>query len=379
MTDKKKIYVTRPALPPLEEFEIYLKQMWETGWLTNNGPFHIELENKLRDFLQVDHISLFSNGTIALITALQALDLKGEIITTPYSFVATSHAIKWNGLTPVFADIDDNTCNLDPRSVEKQITQHTSAILPVHVYGIPCDIDALQKIADKYRLKIIYDAAHAFNVKLQGRSILNFGDLTVLSFHATKAFHTFEGGAIVSHSAEQKAKIDFLKNFGFADELTIVGVGINGKMNEVQASMGLLQLKYFNNYVEQRKQISSMYLKKLNKTPGIRIPIIDKNLDYNYSYFPVFINSQQFGNTRDGVYNSLKDNDIYARRYFYPLISNLPSYRSVVSASPENLPVANRIADVVLCLPLYPGLSEQEISEICEIIQNCYHPNIKNN
>jgi len=201
MTDKKKIYVTRPALPPLEEFEIYLKQMWETGWLTNNGPFHIELENKLRDFLQVDHISLFSNGTIALITALQALDLKGEIITTPYSFVATSHAIKWNGLTPVFADIDDNTCNLDPRSVEKQITQHTSAILPVHVYGIPCYIDSLQKIADKYRLKIIYDAAHAFNVKLQGRSILNFGDLTVLSFHATKAFHTFEGGAIVSHSA----------------------------------------------------------------------------------------------------------------------------------------------------------------------------------
>lgn len=367
----KKIYVTKPALPPLEEFEVYLKQMWESGWLTNNGPFHIEFENSLRDFLDVDYISLFSNGTIALITALQALDLKGEIITTPYSFVATSHAIKWNGLNPVFADIDSHTCNIDPESVERLITENTSAILPVHVYGIPCDTESLQKIADKHKLKVIYDAAHAFRVKQNGFSILNCGDLTVLSFHATKAFHTFEGGAIVSHSAEQKTKIDFLKNFGFADELTIVGVGINGKMNEIQACMGLLQLKYFEKYVEERKQITHRYIQRLQHISGLRHIQFNKHTEYNYSYFPIFINRDEFGCSRDDVYNALKNHEIYARRYFYPLISNLPSYEHIESAARKNLKNANKITEEVLCLPIYPGLLPESVDRICEIILQC--------
>ena len=325
--DSKKIYVTRPSLPPLEEFMEYLKDIWESKNLTNNGKYHELFEKELADFLGVKYISLFTNGTLALITALQTLRITGEVITTPYSFVASTHALHWNGITPVFVDIDPVYCNLDPSKIEAAITPKTTAILPVHVYGNPCRVNEIDMIADTYGLKVLYDASHAFNVQLGGTSILNFGDLSVLSFHATKVFTTFEGGAIICHDEKTKKRIDFLKNFGFADEVTVVGPGINAKMNEFQAALGLLQLKYIDEYISKRKKIAQTYNEELSGIEGIRMLEEIESVKHNYAYFPIFIDEEKYGLSRDSLYNLLKRNNIYARRYFYPLISQFPTYR----------------------------------------------------
>ena len=319
------INVTKPFLPPREEFEQYLKQIWENNWITNDGPFHQQLEQELCEFLKVKHLSLFNNGTSALITALQALEIKGEVITTPFTFVATSNSLLWNNCTPIFVDVDEKSGNIDADKIEAKISKETSAILAVHVYGIPCDNEKIDKIASKYNLKTIYDAAHAFGVEQSNKSILNYGDLSTLSFHATKVFNTFEGGAIISHSLGMKQKIDRLKNFGFINETTLLEAGINGKMNELQASMGLLQLKYINQLIQERKKIANYYFKKLENTQGIRCLKINDNIRWNYSYFPIFIN-ESYKISRDELYEKLKDNNIFARRYFYPLLTSMPAF-----------------------------------------------------
>jgi dTDP-4-amino-4,6-dideoxygalactose transaminase len=355
------IYVTKPFLPPLDEFQKYLEEIWESKWLTNNGPFHEEFERKLCEYLGVSYISLFANGTLALITALQALRITGEVITTPFSFVATTHALHWNGIKPVFCDIEPAYGTLDPAKIEAAITPSTTAILPVHIYGNPCRVDDIQHIADTYGLKVIYDTAHAFGVKLNGTSICNFGDLSILSFHATKVFSTFEGGAIVCHDEKMKKRIDHLKNFGFAGETTVVGPGINAKMNEFQAALGLLQLKYIDEVIEKRRSHTSFYREQLKDIAGIRYLTEQKEVRYCYPYFPVFIDKNSVGNTRDSIYEGLKKLNIYGRRYFYPLISRFPTYRELHSANPENLPIAEKIAEQVICLPMYPDLSESEI------------------
>jgi dTDP-4-amino-4,6-dideoxygalactose transaminase len=365
----RPIYVTRPFLPPLEEFLPYLERIWDKKWLTNNGEFHRQFEAELAEFLGVRYLSLFANGTLALITALQALRISGEVITTPYSFVATTHALWWNNIQPVFADIEPEFFTLDPEKVEAAISPRTSAILAVHVYGYPARIEELQELADIYGLKIIYDAAHAFGVKKDGISVLNFGDLSILSFHATKVFHTFEGGAIVCHDEKMKKRIDFLKNFGFANEVTVVQPGINAKMNEVQAAMGLLQLKYFDRVVAARKKVAEFYREHLKDIPGITFPEDIPGVQHNYSYFPVFIHSAEYGRTREEVYQLFRDHHIMVRRYFYPLISNLPIYHALPSASKENLPVANRISEEVLCLPIYDDLEEQQLEKIVDILR----------
>jgi dTDP-4-amino-4,6-dideoxygalactose transaminase len=365
---EKPIYVNQPFLPPLEEFLPYLEKIWGNKWLTNSGPFHKELENKMANFLGVDYIALCANGTLALIMALQVLRITGEVITTPFSFVATSHSLLWNGLKPVFVDINPDTFNLDPEKIEAAITPHTTAIMPVHVYGRPCDFEKIQSIADTYGLKVIYDAAHAFGVNYKDKSILKHGDLSTLSFHATKVFNTFEGGAIVCPDDKTKNRIDDLKNFGFHDELTVVTPGINAKMNEFQSAFGILQLRHIDEAINRRKEIDSIYREALSKIEGISFPILPADTKYNYAYFPILIN-KEYPLTRDGLYDKLSSQGIFPRRYFYPLISDFPMYRGLTSASKTNLPAAHNIADKVLCLPIYPALKLKEQQNIIKIIK----------
>ncbi|AEN65370.1 DegT/DnrJ/EryC1/StrS aminotransferase [Enterobacter soli] len=365
---RENIFVTSPLLPPLEEFIPYLEQIWQSKQLTNSGPFHQQLEKALAEYLGVKHLSLFSNGTLALLTALQALRIKGEVITTPYSFVATAHTILWNSLTPVFVDIDPVTCNMDPKKIEAAITPETTAILPVHCYGIPCNVQEIQRIADMYDLRVIYDAAHAFGVKEQGESILNHGDLSVLSFHATKVFNTVEGGAIICQDAKMKKRIDDLKNFGFANETTVVATGINGKMNEVQAAFGILQLQHIDEALEKRKIIYDYYRESIADIPGITLLEKPTGIEWNYAYAPVFVEPSS-PCTRDELYESLKPHGIFTRRYFYPLISEFPMYRGLPSAQPGMMPVAESISASVLCLPVFPTLTLDEVERIVGLIR----------
>jgi dTDP-4-amino-4,6-dideoxygalactose transaminase len=364
----RPIFVTQPYLPPLEEFIPYLQQIWDKKILTNGGPFHQQLEKELCDYLGVKHISLFTNGTIALVTALQALRITGEVITTPYSFVATAHSLLWNGIKPVFVDVDPNTLNMDPAKIEAAITPHTTAILPVHCYGHPCDVDAIQKIADNYNLRVIYDAAHAFGVKCHCGSVLNHGDLSVLSFHATKVFNTFEGGAIICPDAKTKLRVDQLKNFGFVDEVTVVAPGINGKMSELNAAFGLLQLKHIDGALDSRKAIDVAYREQLADVKGIHCLGDVGETASNHSYFPILVQAD-YPLSRDTLYQKLKDHGIFARRYFYPLISDFPMYRSMPSAQRDNLPVAAEAAAKVMCLPIYPNLQSQEQQRVIDIIR----------
>jgi dTDP-4-amino-4,6-dideoxygalactose transaminase len=367
---KKAIYVTSPLLPPLEEFIPYLEQIWQNKQLTNAGPFHQQLEQALAEYLGVKYLSLFANGTLALLTAFQTLRLTGEVITTPYSFVATSHSLLWNGLTPVFADIEPHSFNINPESIEPLITERTSAILPVHCYGIPCEVDKIQRIADTYGLKVIYDAAHAFGVKKNGMSILNCGDLSILSFHATKVFNTVEGGAIICPDLRTKQRIDYLKNFGFADETTVIAPGINAKMNEVQAAFGLLQLQHIDNALAKRKIIYEHYCEGLADIAGISLYQATDNFEWNYAYYPLLID-ETYPLTRDALYQLLKEKGIFARRYFYPLISSFSMYRHLPSSDPQNLAVASEIAQKILCLPIFPDLSLTDLERVVAIIRRC--------
>jgi dTDP-4-amino-4,6-dideoxygalactose transaminase len=369
MNDKKPLYVTQPYLPPLQEFVPYLEKIWDSRILTNGGPFHLQLEEALCEYLGVEHLALFTNGTIALVTALQALRITGEVITTPYSFVATSHSLLWNGIKPVFVDIHPDTLNLDPAKIEVAITPQTTAIMPVHCYGHPCNMDAIQKIADNYNLKVIYDAAHAFGVQIENGSVLKYGDLSVLSFHATKVFNTFEGGAIVCPDAKTKQRIDHLKNFGFVDEVTVVAPGINGKMSEINSALGLLQLQYFEHALARRKEIDLVYREMLADVKGIRCLESSGETVANYAYFPILVD-EEYTIDRDALYQKLKEQGIFARRYFFPLISSFPMYRGLASAHQDNLPVATDAALKVLCLPIYPDLTSDEQSRVIDIIRN---------
>lgn len=375
MAESDPIYVTQPALPPLGEYIHYLEKIWESKIITNNGPFHQQLEKDLSDYLGVKYLSLFANGTLALVTALQALRITGEVITTPYSFVATTHSLWWNNIKPVFVDIEPDFLTIDPQKIEAAITPQTTAILPVHVYGTPCKTEAIQRIADTYNLKIIYDAAHAFGVRINGKSILDYGDMSILSFHATKVFNTIEGGAIISKDEKTKNRVDFLKNFGFAGEVSVIEPGINGKMNEMQAAYGLLQLKYIEGYVAKRKEITQIYRTKLSGINGIKLFHDCEGVDHSYGYFPILIDEKLYGESRDEVYERLKKHNIFARRYFYPLISQFPMYCSLLSSIKENLPVANRVANQVLCLPIYPALKPMVVSNIINLLVN--HGNSK--
>ncbi|MCK4620869.1 MAG: DegT/DnrJ/EryC1/StrS family aminotransferase [Desulfuromonadales bacterium] len=366
--NNKPIYVTQPQLPPLEEFVPYLEKIWDSKILTNSGPFHQQLEKALCGYLGVDYIALFTNGTIALVTALQALRITGEVITTPYSFVATAHSLQWNGIKPVFVDIDPNTLNLDPAKIEAAITPQTTAIMPVHCYGHPCNVAAIQKIADVYNLRVIYDAAHAFGVQDGEGSILRHGDLSVLSFHATKVFNTFEGGAIVCPDAKTKQRIDHLKNFGYVDEVTVVAPGINGKMSEVNAAFGLLQLQHIDQALARRKEIDAAYRELLGDVKGVCCLLDAGEKVANYSYFPILVEAD-YPISRDVLYQKLRDNNIYGRRYFYPLISDFPMYRGLSSARRDNLPMATDAALKVLCLPIYPELKRYEQERIVDIIR----------
>jgi dTDP-4-amino-4,6-dideoxygalactose transaminase len=365
---KDNIFVTSPLLPPLEEFIPYLEQIWQNKYLTNGGEFHQQLEKELAEYLGVEHLCLFANGTLALLTALQALRITGEVITTPYSFVATSHSLLWNGLTPVFADIDPKTCNIDPDKIEQLITPATSAILPVHCYGLPCDVERIQNIADAWGLKVIYDAAHAFGVTLDNRSVLNYGDLSILSFHATKVFNTFEGGAIICPDAKMKQRIDYLKNFGFAGETTVVAPGINAKMNEVQAAFGLVQLQHIDKALADRENIYHRYCEALADVPGISCFAAPENVSWNHAYFPVVV-EEGYSLTRDQLYGVLKEQNIYSRRYFYPLISSFSMYRHLPSAQPEHLPQAEAVAQKILCLPIFPDLSDEDLDRVVILIR----------
>jgi dTDP-4-amino-4,6-dideoxygalactose transaminase len=366
----KPIYVTQPSLPDLQEFTPYLKQIWENKILTNNGPFHKQLEKELAEFLGVPYISLFANGTLALVTAIQVLCITGEVITTPYSFVATSHSLLWNNIKPVFVDIEPEFFNLNPEKIEAAITSKTTAILPVHVYGNPCRVERIQEIANQYGLKVIYDAAHAFGVNYNGQNICNYGDLSMLSFHATKVFNTMEGGAIVCHDADTKKQIDYLKNFGFASETTVMASGINSKMNEMQAALGLLQLKRHNANIEKRKTISQAYKTKIKKIKGISFLPEPENTDSNYAYFPIFVDEKEFGISRDLLYEKLKVRGVYGRRYFYPLISEFSMYNDFHSAKSENLLNAKEVSQKVICLPIYPDLEMQYIDFIVRCIND---------
>lgn len=363
----KPIYVTQPFMPPLEEFMPYLERIWESKWLTNSGPFHEKLESVLAEYLGVEHLSLFTNGTIALITALQALRITGEVITTPYSFVATTHSLLWNNIEPVFVDIDSKTFNLDPRRIEEAITPLTTAIMPIHCYGNPCNVEHIQQIADTYGLKVIYDAAHAFGVTYKGESLLKHGDLSVLSFHATKVYNTFEGGAIICPDAKTKQRIDYLKNFGHAGEDTVIAAGINGKMSEIQAAFGILQLEYINEVISRRHAIDMLYRKLLADIPGITCIGEITDTTRNYSYFPIFIETN-YPISRDALYKKLRRNNISARRYFYPLITCYPMYRRLSSAQKENLSMANDVALKVICLPIHPNLTDEQVVEIVNLI-----------
>ena len=370
MSTHQQITVTSPLLPDLEEFNKLLRQIWDSRWITNNGSFHIQLEQALTEYLGVEYLSLFTNGTLPLITALQALGLKkGEVITTPYSFVATTHSIWWNGLSPVFVDIEPTTGNIDPNKIEAAITPNTVAIMPVHVYGQPCDNEQIDAIAKKHNLKVIYDAAHAFGVRKDAQSILNWGDISTLSFHATKVYGTIEGGALVCHSAEMKYQIDNLKNFGFRGETTIVAPGINGKMDEVRAAFGLLNLKQVDAAIDARHKVANRYREAVDNIAGLSYLPELPNIRYNYGYFPIFVDEEKYGMSRDALYEKLKTNNIVGRRYFYPLISTLSPYREYPSATPSNLPIATKMADQVLCFPMHHALTENEVESIINCIR----------
>ena len=362
------ITVTSPFLPSLEDFIPYLEKIWDNKWVTNNGQFHQNLEKALCEYLKVPYISLFTNGTLPLLTALQALRITGEVITTPYSFVATTHSIWWNGCKPVFVDIDESTCGMDPDRIESAITPRTTAIMPVHCYGKPCDTERIQAIAYKYNLKVIYDAAHAFGVEVNGQSILCQGDMATLSFHATKVYNTLEGGALVVHDAETKKRVDYLKNFGFAGETEVVGPGINSKMDEVRAAYGLLNLKQVDTAIEKRQQVAVQYRKALRNVKGIRFFDDMPGVRHNYSYFPIFVNAEEYGMTRDELYFKMKEKNVLGRRYFYPLISTFSTYRGLPSAAPENLPVATKVANEVICLPMHHALTTNDVSKVLEIV-----------
>lgn len=367
--NNKPIYVTQPSMPDLEEFLPYLREIWENKILTNSGPFHQRLEQALCEYLGVSHVSLFTNATVALVTAFQALDLSGEVITTPYSFVATAHCLMWNRLKPVFVDVDPNTLNMDPERIEAAITHETKAILPVHCYGHPCQVEVIQAIADRHDLKVVYDAAHAFGVKDAGGSVLRHGDLSILSFHATKVFNTFEGGAIVCPDAETKTRIDQLKNFGISDEVTIEAPGINGKMSEFNAAFGLLQLRHVDEAIRRRRVLDTHYRDRIARVKGIRCLPLDTDSVANYSYFPILV-QEDFPVDRDTLHQLLKDQGIIARRYFYPLISEFAVYKNLPSAGQRDLPVATQAAQKVLCLPIYPALPIDEVNRIIDIIES---------
>ena len=362
--DNKIITVTSPLLPDLDEFNAMLKEIWASKWITNNGTFHKQLEKELAAYLKVPYISLFTNGTLPLITALQALRITGEVITTPYSFVATTHSLWWNGIKPVFVDIDPATGNIDPDRIEAAITPKTTAIMPVHVYGKPCNTKRIKEIADTYGLKVIYDAAHAFGVEVDGESVLNAGDLSTLSFHATKVYNTVEGGALVMHDAETKKRIDYLKNFGFANEVTVVGPGINSKMDEVRSAYGLLNLRQVDAAIEARHKVAIKYREALRPVEGITFFDDMPGVKHNYSYFPIFVDAEKYGMTRDELYFKMKEHNVLGRRYFYPLISEFSTYRGLESARPENLPNAHRMAETVICLPMHHALSDDDIERV---------------
>lgn len=393
----KQITVTAPLLPDLNEFNELLKEIWESKWITNNGSFHKQLEAALAEYLKVPYVSLFTNGTLPLLTALQALRITGEVITTPYSFVATTHSIWWNGCKPVFVDIDPKTGNMDPDKIEAAITPKTTAIMPVHCYGKPCDVRRIKEIADKYGLKVIYDAAHAFaleipksesdykvafdeannvfnpsqatkKVNVETESILNWGDMSTLSFHATKVYNTIEGGAMIMHDAETKKRIDYLKNFGFADEVTVVGPGINSKVDEMRAAYGLLNLKQVDAAIEARQRTANIYREALRGINGLTFYEDMPGVKHNYSYFPMFIDAEKFGMTRDELYFKMKEQNVLGRRYFYPLISEFSTYRGLPSAAKENLPNAHKMADSVICLPMHHELSEEDMERILNTI-----------
>lgn len=368
--ENKVITVTSPLLPSLDDFLPYMQDIWDRKWLTNNGYYHQKLEKSLCEYLKVPYISLFTNGTLPLICALQALRITGEVITTPYSFVATTHSLWWNGIKPVFVDIDPVTCNIDPDKIEAAITPKTTAIMAVHVYGKPCDTERIQAIADKYGLKVIYDAAHAFGVEVNGKSILESGDISTLSFHATKVYNTIEGGALVCHDENTKKRIDYLKNFGFAGETTIIAPGINGKMDEVRAAYGLLNLKQVSAAIESRHQVAVRYREALREIPGIHVMEDMPGVRHNYSYFPIFVDAERYGMSRDELYFKMKESNVLGRRYFYPLISEFSTYRGLESAKPEYLPVAHKVADSVICLPMHHALSPDDMNLILSIIKN---------
>lgn len=368
MIGKDTLTVTSPLLPNLDEFHELLKEIWDNKWITNNGHFHQELEKALCMYLGVEHLSLFTNGTLPLITALQAMRISGEVITTPYSFVATTHALWWNGIKPVFVDIDPSNCGIDPNKIEAAITPKTTAIMPVHCYGKPCDMERIQAIADKYGLKVIYDAAHAFGVEVNGKSVLKHGDMSTLSFHATKVFNTAEGGALIVKDAETKKRVDYLKNFGFAGETEVLAPGINSKMDEIRAAFGLLNLEQIDKAIEKRHQVAMRYRESLRDVKGIRFFDDMPGVKHNYSYFPIFVDAEEYGMTRDELYFKMREQGILGRRYFYPLISTFSTYRGLPSAAPENLPVATRIANEVICLPMHHALSEDEVDRIIKLI-----------
>lgn len=367
---KNLVTVTSPLLPDLDSFLTELKKIWDNKWITNNGSFHKQLEAALAEYLGVPYVSLFTNGTLPLITALQALRITGEVITTPYSFVATTHALWWNGIKPVFVDIDFETGNIDPEKIEAAITPQTTAIMPVHVYGNPCDTKRIQEIADQYGLKVIYDAAHAFGVKVGGESILNAGDMSTLSFHATKVYNTIEGGAMIMHDEKTKKRIDYLKNFGFADEVTVVGPGINSKMDEIRSAYGLLNLKQVDAAIQARHQVVIKYRDALRNVEGITFFDDIPDVQHNYSYFPIFVDARKYGITRDNLYFRMKEENILGRRYFYPLISDFSVYKGLPSASLDNLPKAHKMSDSVICLPLHHALTEHDIERTIELIKS---------
>ena len=363
-----RITVTSPLLPNLDDLNQMLKEIWVSKWVTNNGQFHQQLERALCEYLKVPYISLFTNGTLPLLTALQALRITGEVITTPYSFVATTHSIWWNGCRPVFVDVEEDTCGIDPNKIEVAITPKTTAIMPVHCYGIPVNIEAIQAIADRYGLKVIYDAAHALGVEKNGKSVLNAGDMSTLSFHATKVFNTLEGGALVMHDEETKKHVDYLKNFGFAGETEVVAPGINSKVDEVRSAYGLLNLRLVDHAIANRQHVARRYREALRNVPGIRFFDDMPCVRHNYSYFPIFISAAEYGMTRDELYFKMKDAQVLGRRYFFPLISTFSTYRGLPSAAPENLPVATRLANEVICLPMHHELSDEDINRVLELV-----------
>ena len=369
MDKGKTITVTSPLLPDLDEFNVLLKEIWNCKWITNNGRFHQQLEKELAEYLKVPYLSLFTNGTLPLITALQALRITGEVITTPYSFVATTHSIWWNGCRPVFVDIDPKTCNLDPAKIEAAITPKTTAIMPVHCYGKPCDIKGIQEVADKYGLKVIYDAAHAFGVEVDGESVLKAGDMSTLSFHATKVYNTIEGGALVMQDENTKRRVDYLKNFGFKNEIEVVAPGINSKMDEIRAAYGILALKKVDDAIRARPQVAVKYRQELKDIPGISFFEDMSRVRHNYSYFPVFVDAEKYGMTRDELYEKLKGDGVVGRRYFYPLISTFSTYCGLESADPKNLPIATRIADSVICLPMHHELTDEDVERAINSIK----------